>query len=126
MPSSSTFGYVGQRHLYRFERHQHIVTGLSFGAWSLPGDVVQTVEVSMTSEPDGGSSYFDPSWTLDPKVVPKPEPTTRIEASSPPFPLVVVKCALSTSKGFDWRESFLLAYLLCNHFTATFVHLVSP
>lgn len=35
------------------------LTGLSFGAWLFPGDVLQTVEVSMTSDPFGGTTYFD-------------------------------------------------------------------
>ncbi len=35
------------------------LTGLSFGAWLFPGDILQTVEVSMTSEPFGGTTYFD-------------------------------------------------------------------
>ena len=32
---------------------------LSFYAWLIPGDVVQSVEVSFTSQPFGGTSYFD-------------------------------------------------------------------
>lgn len=33
---------------------------LSFGAWLFPGDVLQTVEVSITSDPlNGGTQYFD-------------------------------------------------------------------
>jgi len=35
------------------------VTGMSFGAWLFPGDTLTSVEVSITSEPDGGTSYFD-------------------------------------------------------------------
>ena len=35
------------------------VTGISFGAWLFPGDTLTSVEVSITSEPDGGASYFD-------------------------------------------------------------------
>jgi hypothetical protein len=35
------------------------VTGLSFGAWLFPGDTLETVEVSITSEPFGGTTYFD-------------------------------------------------------------------
>jgi len=35
------------------------MTGLSFGAWLTPGDVLQTVEVSMTSNPFSGTTYFD-------------------------------------------------------------------
>ncbi len=35
------------------------VSGLNFGAWLFPGDVLQTVEVSITSQPFGGTTYFD-------------------------------------------------------------------
>lgn len=35
------------------------VTGFSFGAWLTPGDVLQSVEVSITSDVLGGTTYFD-------------------------------------------------------------------
>ena len=35
------------------------ITGLAFGAWLYPGDVLTSAEVSFTSQPDGGTSYFD-------------------------------------------------------------------
>lgn len=35
------------------------ITGMSFGSWLYPGDVLQTVEVSITLSPFGGTSYFD-------------------------------------------------------------------
>ncbi len=35
------------------------ITGLTFGAWLFPGDVLQTVEVSITSAEFGGTTYFD-------------------------------------------------------------------
>lgn len=35
------------------------LTGMQFGAWVFPGDVLQTAEVSLTSSPDGGTTYFD-------------------------------------------------------------------
>src|SRR5579871_371739 len=35
------------------------ITGLSFGAWLSPGDLLQSVEVAITSEPLGGTTYFD-------------------------------------------------------------------
>jgi len=35
------------------------VTGFSFGAWLTPGDVLQSAEVSITSEVLGGTIYFD-------------------------------------------------------------------
>lgn len=40
------------------------ITGFSFGAWLLPGDVLQSVEVSITSQPFGGTTYFDGIVTL--------------------------------------------------------------
>ena len=35
------------------------VTGLTFGAWLFPGDVAQSVEISITSSEFGGTTYFD-------------------------------------------------------------------
>ncbi len=35
------------------------VTGLSFGAWLFAGDTLTSAEVSITSEPFGGTTYFD-------------------------------------------------------------------
>jgi hypothetical protein len=35
------------------------VTGLSFGAWLFPGDTLTSVEVSITSQINGGTIYFD-------------------------------------------------------------------
>lgn len=35
------------------------VNGLTFAAWLFPGDVLQTVEVSITSSEFGGTTYFD-------------------------------------------------------------------
>ncbi len=35
------------------------VTGFSFGAWLTPGDVLESAEVSITSEALGGTTYFD-------------------------------------------------------------------
>jgi hypothetical protein len=35
------------------------VTGLTFGAFVLPGDTVQSVEISITSNEAGGTTYFD-------------------------------------------------------------------
>ena len=35
------------------------VTGMSFGAWLSPGDVLESVEVSFTSMEFGGQTYFD-------------------------------------------------------------------
>jgi hypothetical protein len=35
------------------------VTGMSFASWMFPGDVLGSVEVSITSSENGGTSYFD-------------------------------------------------------------------
>lgn len=35
------------------------ITGLSFGAWLFAGDTLESAEVSLTSEPFGGITYFD-------------------------------------------------------------------
>ncbi len=35
------------------------VNGVAFGAWLFPGDTLESVEVSLTSQPGGGTSYFD-------------------------------------------------------------------
>jgi len=35
------------------------VTGMSFGAWLTPGDKLESVEASLTSEEFGGTVYFD-------------------------------------------------------------------
>ena len=35
------------------------ITGLSFGAWLFAGDTLESAEVSLTSEPYGGITYFD-------------------------------------------------------------------
>ena len=33
--------------------------GMSFGVWLLPGDTLESAELSLTSSPNGGTSYFD-------------------------------------------------------------------
>jgi PEP-CTERM motif len=35
------------------------ITGLSFGAWTFPGDVLESVDVSITSEENEGTLYFN-------------------------------------------------------------------
>jgi len=35
------------------------ISGLSFAAWTFPFDVLQSVEVTITSDPFGGTTYFD-------------------------------------------------------------------
>lgn len=46
---SNTFTLANQGH----------VSGLEFAAWLFPGDVLESVEVQMTSEEFGGTVYFD-------------------------------------------------------------------
>jgi len=38
---------------------QGTATGLAFGAWAFPGDVLESAQVSITSSEFGGTSYFD-------------------------------------------------------------------
>ena len=40
------------------------VTSLEFGAWLYPGDTITSAEVSFTSQPDGGTVYFDQMVTF--------------------------------------------------------------
>ncbi len=40
------------------------VTGMTFGAWLNPGDTLTSVELSITSEPSGGTAYFDQTVSL--------------------------------------------------------------
>jgi hypothetical protein len=35
------------------------VSGLEFAVWLMPGDVLQSAEVLLTSDEDGGATYFD-------------------------------------------------------------------
>ena len=39
--------------------NQTPITGMSFGAWLYPGDTLSQVELSITSEPNGGTTYFN-------------------------------------------------------------------
>ncbi len=43
---------------------QSEVTGFSFTAWLFPGDVLESVDVSVTSQPNGGIYYFDGTVNL--------------------------------------------------------------
>ncbi len=36
-----------------------IITGMSFGAWLFSGDTLTSVELSITSGENSGTSYFD-------------------------------------------------------------------
>jgi len=40
------------------------LTGLVFGGWVFPGDVIESVDVSITSAEFGGTSYFDQQVNL--------------------------------------------------------------
>lgn len=40
------------------------VNGLQFGGWVFPGDVIESVEVSITSDEFGGTTYFDQQVSL--------------------------------------------------------------
>ena len=43
---------------------QTLITGMSFGAWLFSGDTLTSVEVSITSGENSGTSYFDQTVTL--------------------------------------------------------------
>ncbi len=42
------------------------ITGMTFGAWLFPGDVLESAEVSITSSEFGGTTYFDQSVSFSP------------------------------------------------------------
>ncbi len=42
------------------------ITGMMFGAWLFPGDVLESAEVSITSSEFGGTTYFDQSVSFSP------------------------------------------------------------
>jgi len=53
------FGYV-VADTFAVTTGQATVSGLTFAGWTFPGDVLQSVEISITSDPlGGGTSYFD-------------------------------------------------------------------
>jgi hypothetical protein len=59
---SNSFDFV--RHDSCFPRYQCGINGLTFAAWLFPGDVLQSVEVSITSSEFGGTTYFDQTVAL--------------------------------------------------------------
>jgi hypothetical protein len=52
------FGYV-VTDTFTVSSNNTTLGSLAFGAWLFPGDVLQTVEVLVTSEAFGGTTYFD-------------------------------------------------------------------
>ena len=52
------FGFIVSD-TFTIANDQTPITGMSFGAWLFPGDTVTSVEVSITSGENGGTSYFD-------------------------------------------------------------------
>ena len=52
------FGFVVSNS-FEISTGNSTLNGLSFGVWLFPGDVLQSAEVSLTSEPFGGITYFD-------------------------------------------------------------------
>jgi hypothetical protein len=51
------FGFIVSNS-FTLDAHAN-VSGLSFGAWLTPGDVLQSAEVSITSSEFGGTTFFD-------------------------------------------------------------------
>jgi uncharacterized repeat protein (TIGR03803 family) len=41
------------------------VTGMTFGVWLFPGDTLTSAELSITSQPNGGTTYFDRTVSFD-------------------------------------------------------------
>jgi len=52
------FGFVVSDTL-TISSDQSSITGMTFAAWLFPGDTVSSVEISITSGENGGTSYFD-------------------------------------------------------------------
>jgi uncharacterized repeat protein (TIGR03803 family) len=52
------FGFIVSD-TFTIANDQIYLTGMSFGAWLFPGDTLTSVEVSITSSENGGTSYFD-------------------------------------------------------------------
>lgn len=54
------FGFVVSD-TFNVTNNNTTISGMSFGAWLLPGDSLTSLEVSITSQENGGISYFDES-----------------------------------------------------------------
>ncbi len=52
------FGYITSDS-FNFANAKSSITGMSFGAWLFSGDTITSVEVSITSGENSGTSYFD-------------------------------------------------------------------
>ncbi|MFZ0314291.1 MAG: hypothetical protein WAL85_16410, partial [Candidatus Korobacteraceae bacterium] len=52
------FGFIVSD-TFTVANEQAPVSGMSFGAWLFPGDTLESAQVSITSEPNGGTSYFN-------------------------------------------------------------------
>lgn len=57
------FGFV-MSDSFTISTGKSTVTGMSFGAWLTPGDVLESTEISLTSEAYGGTTYFDGIVTM--------------------------------------------------------------
>ena len=53
------FGFITSDSFNVSQGNNTSITGMSFAAWMAPGDVLDSVEVSITSSENGGTSYFD-------------------------------------------------------------------
>ncbi len=53
------FGFIVSDSFNVSQGNNTSITGMSFAAWMSPGDVLGSVEVSITSNENGGTSYFD-------------------------------------------------------------------
>src|SRR5579863_1492333 len=63
------------------------VSGLNFAVWILPGDVLESAEVSITSGEFGGTSFFDQSVTSPLAVAPLTSLATMSALNLPVSPV---------------------------------------
>jgi len=52
------FGFI-QSNNFTVSGGNSTITGFSFGAWLFPGDTLTSAELSITSDENGGTTYFD-------------------------------------------------------------------
>lgn len=57
------FGYITSDS-FTIANDQTSITGMSFGAWLISGDTLTSVEISITSGENSGTSYFDQTVTF--------------------------------------------------------------
>ena len=61
-----------------------VITGMSFGAWLFSGDTLTSVEVSITSGENSGTSYFDQTVNSRREAAPATSTATTCAARQVP------------------------------------------